>query len=104
MARFEGMVSYSYLPKPEKGNNNVYQFDDDYSGSVWTEPQDKSICPIWLKVDEEFRLSPVILLTGDMILVMMSIVDSSMQNGLYPEVNLKIEECVEWVSCNCNWA
>ncbi|GMI81347.1 hypothetical protein like AT3G43230 [Hibiscus trionum] len=92
MANFEGRVSYSSFRKPEKGNNNVYPFVDDYSGSVWTEPQDKRIVPFGSKSMKNDYVYQFPAESDDFIdggYDSGDDVHRSMQNGVYPEVNLK---------------
>ncbi|KAK8351519.1 hypothetical protein V6Z12_A05G038400 [Gossypium hirsutum] len=92
MATFEGGVSFSYLSKLEKGNKNAFQFDDDYRDAVCTVPQDKSIVPLGSKSMKndylyQFRAESDDFIDGEYDSG--DDVSKSMQNGLYPEVNLK---------------
>ncbi|MBA0594122.1 hypothetical protein Gorai_011041, partial [Gossypium raimondii] len=92
MASLEGGVSFSYLSKLEKGNKNAFQFDDDYRDAVWTVPQDKSIVPLGSKSMKndylyQFRAESDDFIDGEYDSG--DDVSKSMQNGLYPEVNLK---------------
>ncbi|TYI79706.1 hypothetical protein E1A91_D05G039400v1 [Gossypium mustelinum] len=92
MASLEGGVSFSYLSKLEKGNKNAFQFDDDYRDAVWTVPQDKSIVPLGSKSMKndylyQFRAESDDFVDGEYDSG--DDVSKSMQNGLYPEVNLK---------------